>query len=202
MGPKGKPRNRSDDTDDDNDHHALRLIELLTDEQVLSKLKTIPFPKDFKDILDSLNDHMQTLNKQLGEKEERIKCLEMKVETLESESDKVEQYSRRANIHFYGIPEGGDAESTDEEVLSVMNNLMGMNPPVERHQLERSHRLGRKKGGPGRPRARPIIVRFTTEKRREDVYHARTRLKVYNHEQRDKQIFVNEGQNWPTKHGR
>ena len=108
------------------------------------------------------------------------------METLESESDKVEQYSRRANIHFCGIPEGGDAESTDEEVLSVMNNLMGMNPPVERHKLDRSHRLGRKNDGPGRPQARPIIVRFTTEKRWDDVYRARTRLKVHDHEHRDK----------------
>ena len=42
---------------------------------------------------DSWNGHIQTLIKQLGEKdlEERIKCLEMWVETLESESDKVEQ---------------------------------------------------------------------------------------------------------------
>ena len=95
MRPKRKPRNQSDDTeDDDNDHLALWLIELLTDEQVLSKLKSILFPKDLKDMLDSLNGHIQTLNKQLGEKEERIKCLEMKVETLESESDIVEQYSR------------------------------------------------------------------------------------------------------------
>ena len=68
MGPKGKPRNQSDDTDDDNDHLALRLIELLTDEQVLSKLKTILFSKDLKDMLDSLNGHIQTLNKQLGDK--------------------------------------------------------------------------------------------------------------------------------------
>ena len=95
MGPKRKPRNWSDDTeDDDNDHLALRLIELLTDEQVLSKLKSILFPKDLKDMLDSLNGHIQTLNKQLGHKEECIKCLKMKMETLESESDKVEQYSR------------------------------------------------------------------------------------------------------------
>ena len=141
---------------------TLRLIELLTDEQVLSKLKTILFPKDLKDMLDSLNDHMQTLNKQLGEKEERIECLEMKVETLESESDKLEQYSRRANLHISRIHESGDGEKTDEKALSVMNNLMGMNPPVVRHQLERTHRLGRKNDRPGRPRTRLIIVRFTT----------------------------------------
>ena len=145
MGPKLKPRTRSDDTeDDDNDHLALRLIALLTDEQVLSKLKSILFPKDLKDMLDSLNGHIQTLNKQLSEKGERIKSLEMKVETLESESDKVEQYSRRANVHFCGIPEERDTENTDDKVLSIINNIMGMNPPVERRQLERTHRLGRK----------------------------------------------------------
>ena len=55
MGSKNKPRNRSDDTDGDQDHLALRLIELLTDEQVLIKLKSILFPKDLKDMLDTLN---------------------------------------------------------------------------------------------------------------------------------------------------
>ena len=192
MGPKNKTRNRSDDTDDDQDHLALRLIELLTDEQVLIKLKSILFPKDLKDMLDTLNGHIQTLNKQLEAKEERIKCLEIKVEALELESDKVEQYSRRANIHICGIPETGDNENTDEKALSVINNLIGMNPPVERHQLERSHRLGRKNDGPGRPRTRPIIVRFAKEKIRDDVYRARTRLKVHNQEHKDRQIFVNE----------
>ena len=167
MGPKLKPRTRSDDTeDDDNDHLALRLIELLTDEQVLSKLKSKLFPKDLKYMLDSLNGHIQTLNKQLGEKGERIKSLEMKVETLESESDKVEQYSRRANGHFCGIPEKGDTENTDDKVLSIINNIMGMNPPVERRQLERTHRLGRKNDGPGRPRAARVRGRSPYGSRR------------------------------------
>ena len=74
----------------------------------------------------------------------------------------------------------------------MINNLIGMNPPVELHQLERSHRLGRKNDGPGRLRTRPIIVRFTKEKIRDDVYRARTRLKVHNHEHKERQIFVNE----------
>ena len=190
LGPK--LRNRSDDAEDDNDHLALRLIELLNDELVLLKLKTILFPKSLTDMMNSLNVHIQTLNKQLGEKEARIKCLETKVDALEGESDRVEQYSRRANVHFCGIPEGGDTENTDDKVLSIINNVMGMNPPVERCQLERTHRLGRKTDGPGRQRARPIIVRFTTEKRRDDVYRARTRLKGYNHEHKDQQIYVNE----------
>ena len=44
----------------------------------------------------------------------------------------------------------------------------------------------------GRPRTRPIIVRFAKEKLRDDVYRARTRHKVHNHEHKDRQIFVNE----------
>ena len=44
-------------------------------------------------------------------------------------------------------------------VLKLINNNMGL--VVERDDIERSHRLGRKTDGNGRPRTRPVMVRFT-----------------------------------------
>ena len=61
--------------------------------------------------------------------------------TPELESDKVEQYSRRSNIRFSGIPET-DTEGTIDIIVEIVNNDMEM--PASRAQIERSNRLGPK----------------------------------------------------------
>ena len=193
MGPKNKTPNTTDDNGDTPDHLALRLIELLNDDQVIAKLKQALFPKELSDKIEALNNRISQLTAQLDAKDSRIKSLEEKVLNQEISADSVEQYSRRANIHVCGIPEAdGGGEDTDEKVLAVLNGKMGMQPPVQRHQIERSHRLGRKGDGNGPHRPRTVVVRFTSERLRDDVYRARTVLKTHNAEHRDRQIFLNE----------
>ena len=61
-----------------------------------------------------------------------------------------------------------------------------MEPPLRPTDLERSHRLGRKADdSDGTTRTRPIIVRFVSERVRDSVYRARTRLKGHG-------IYLNE----------
>ena len=61
------------------------------------------------------------------------------------------------------------------------------------YDLERSHRLGRRADKDGRPRTRAIIVRFQSERLRDDVFRARTKLKTYNGERQDRApIFIND----------
>ena len=95
---------------------------------------------------------------------------------------------------MYGIPETCDGgEDTDEKILAVINGRIGFEPPVQRHQLERSHRIGRRAVGPGPPGPpRAIVVRFTSERLRDDVYRVRTRLKAHNQLHRDQSIFIND----------
>ena len=69
---------------------------------------------------------------------------------------------------------------------------MGITPPIELHQISRSHRLGKRVDGQGRPRERPIIVRFIGERVRDEVYRARTKLKDHNDQHRDSNIFIND----------
>ena len=73
------------------------------------------------------------------------------------EADKREQYSRRLNLCFHGIPET-ENETTNELVLQTVNEKMGMQLTVA--HLERSHCLGPKKNENGHPRKRAINVRF------------------------------------------
>ena len=85
-------------------------------------------------------------------------------------------------------------------ILDLLNTKMSMDPPIERHHIERSHRLGRKldhqdgrrDGAHARPRQRVIIVRFATERLRDEVFWARMNLKDHNKEHRDNQICLND----------
>ena len=181
MGPN-KARdvsNRSDDTADDQDTLALRLIELLNDDPVIAKPKKSLFPKELTTAIDELSDRIRRLNEKLNSKDEHIKSLENRIPTLESENDNnIEQYSRRANLRVCGIPESNDGEDTDKKVLDILNGKLSLEPPLQTSDLERSHCLGRKADdGQGPSRTRPIIVRFGNARFRDKVYRARTRLK-------------------------
>ena len=119
---------------------------------------------------------------------------------LEDDSDNVVQYSSCANLRVHGIPEVRDGDETDTTIIALLNGKMGMDPPLQRHHLERCHRLGcnaddqgrLREGAVARPRPRPIIVRFASERLRDEVYRARTRLKTYNNEHHGQPIYINE----------
>ena len=46
----------------------------------------------------------------------------------------------------------------------MINNTMGLTPPIALKDIEMSHRLGPKTDMEGRPRTRATIVRFRTER--------------------------------------
>ena len=78
MGPK-KARvvsSGSDGAADDQDHLALRLIELLSDDQVVAKLQKCLFPRELTATIDNLSDRIRRLNEKLDSKDELIKSLE------------------------------------------------------------------------------------------------------------------------------
>ena len=193
-GGRGK-RCASEDTDDS---LALRLVDLLNDDQVVAKLRAALYPTELRNEVRELSKQVAILNSQLSEKNARIKTLEDKVDALESDHDAVEQYSRRPNLRVQGVREMGDGEDTDAMILDLLNTKMSMDPPIERQHIERSHRLGRKldhqdgrrDGAHARPRV--ITVRFATERLRDEVFRARTKLKHHNKEHRDNQIYLND----------
>ena len=148
------------------------------------------YPQELVDKLDYLTKRVSALTESLRERDEKIKKLERKVATLELESDKVEQYSRRSNLRFSGIPEtGNEAEDTTEKILQIINNDMEV--PVSRDQVERSHRLGPKVGRNGKARQGNTIIRFNRESVRDRVNKARFNLKTRNKDGH-RRVFVNE----------
>ena len=111
---------------------------------------------------------------------------------LADANDSLEQYTRRPNLRFEGIPEADHGEDTDAKVLEIVNTKLEMTPPLEIDDLERSHRLGRRVDKDGRPRTRAIIVRFQSERLRDEVFRARTKLKTHNTQRKDEHIFIND----------
>ena len=82
-------------------------------------------------------------------------------------------------LRIQGLAESQEG-TTDDKVLHLINTEMSFEPPLVLEDIERSHRLGPSQDREGRPRVRPVIVRFRTERLRDSVYRARTRLKEHN----------------------
>ena len=157
-------------------------------------MKAIFYPKELVVVISSLTAKVDHLTTQLNIRDARINGLEQRLEKLELDSDNQEQYTRRPNIRIQGISELGSG-TTDDKVLSVINDTMGLTPPLALTDIERSHRLGPKTDREGRPRTRAVIVRFRTERIRDTVYRARTVLKHHNKEHSDAQqpqLYLNE----------
>ena len=75
-------------------------VELLHDEEVLRNFRSALYPQVLSDKLDKLTQTIAGLTSQLENKETKISALEERVERLEVECDKMEQYSRRGNLRF------------------------------------------------------------------------------------------------------
>ena len=143
----------------------MTIIELFSDARVAATLKKAMYPKELVDQLDHLSSRVTALTECIKQQDEKIKKLEGKVTQLELEADKVEQYSRRSNLRFSGLPETtGESENMTDKLIDIINNNMCPDMPVRRDQIERSHRLGPKMDKNGKPRQRAIIIRFAVRR--------------------------------------
>ena len=170
------------------DDIVLRVMEAVADERVIQLLQKAPYPQMLLDNFAEMNTRIDCLTAQLTAKD-NIAALEKRVEELEESVDRTEQYSRRSNLLFNGFKETGDTENTDDRIISLVNDAMKLIPPLQAHDIARSHRIGGPREG-GHPR--PIIVRFSSDKAARDaVYRARSGLKTYNRQHREAPVFVN-----------
>ena len=190
MGPKQKTKSTTEvDAGGDKETLALRLVELLGDDTVIRRLRTALYPQMLADKMDRQSALMEQLIAQLTASNTRTQDLEKRVKDLEDQADKTEQYTRRSNLLFSGLPEAGVGEDTKEKILEIVNGKMGVQPPLSPHDIARSHRLGKRRDD---KHCRPVIVRFGSDRVRDRVFRARTALKGHNAERRDAPIYINE----------
>ena len=168
------PKSRQSASDDDD--LAIRIVALLKEDKVATQMKALFHPKELLAVISSLTAKVDHLTSQLALKDARIDGLEQRLAKLEIDSDSQEQYSRRPNLRIQGLPEQGDG-TTDDKVLFVINDTMGLTPPLVLTDIERSHRLGPKTDREGRPRTRVTIVRFRSERVRDTFFSGPDRYK-------------------------
>ena len=78
-----------------------------------------------------------------------------RIDKLENSIDQQKQYSRRDCLLVHGIAETND-ENTGDLVIKTINEKLDAD--IAENDMDRSHRIGRKKDG---QRPRPIIAKLT-----------------------------------------
>ena len=81
-------------------------------------------PKALTDKLDTLTEIISQLNERLEKKDKYIAALESRLSPCEADLDQLEQYSRRTNLRFIGIPESETGENTTGKLLSIVKETM------------------------------------------------------------------------------
>ena len=125
----------------------------------------------------------------MARKDATIQALTTKTAELELEIDSLEQYGRRHNLRFAGIPETSN-DDTDRKLMDLCNLTLKIDPPLQESDLAVSHRVGPR--DPTRPRQ--IIARFTSIQARLRILRARKELRRINRADGNDGplIFVNE----------
>ena len=122
---------------------------------------------------------MQNCGITLKQLEERCNelPLQRKNKDLEWELESLEQYGRRNALLIHGVAERSNefTEDTDAIAIDIVRNKLGLE--IDRTQLDRSHRLGRRNISQTRPKPRPIILKFVSYNVRSEVFRRKRRLK-------------------------
>ena len=152
-------------------------------ETCLNKL-LLTFENKLKDRLDMVNAEMHSSNVRIDQLERMLVSAEKTVDdyrveqtarrreiaSLEQRLEEQEQYTRRDNLVFHGIPET-EEENTTSKILEVCRQHFP-SIGVTENDISVSHRLPTKTD-----RARPIIVRFARREVRQRILQNKNQLK-------------------------
>ena len=107
--------------------------------------------------------------------------LNERIDKLELKIDDQEQRSRNACLMIHGVKENPN-ENTDNIALAVINDDLGLEN-ITIDDIERSHRVGplvNQRMTRANSGKRPIIIRFTSYRKRREVFITKKRLKGKN----------------------
>ena len=121
---------------------------------------------ELKSTLEENAEVIRKLEAAVTERDKTIVELEKK---LTQRQDDLEQYQRRNCLRIFGVPEQSD-EDTDKIVIETAAKI-GVGLSV--NDIDRSHRIGRQIND----RPRPVIVKFTSYRKRSEVFRSKRQLK-------------------------
>ena len=110
--------------------------------------------------------------KKIEELNETASKMNERIEELENNIDRQEQYSRRNCLLIHGIAENKE-ENTDQQAIDFINENLEMK--IDEIDIDRSHRIGRYDKTKKKPR--PIIVKFVRYNVRGGVFREKRKLK-------------------------
>jgi len=139
------------------------------------RLKLIEINTTVKTMLMEVN----CLKNELQKSKEEIKTIKIENERLKQalnlniiNLDALEQYNRRENIRIHGVSEESNVDDGEKVISNVAKAL---NIELEDRDIQRAHRLGKRKSINAKPR--PVIVRFASYKKRNEFLYSKSKLK-------------------------
>lgn len=139
-------------------------IEDLVKQAIADQLQ--PLMLQLQEIIAEHKEAVKQLQDQLHAKDCEI--LQIKSE-LKDKQDELEQYQRRQSIRIFGIPEE-TGEDSDVIAIRVARDL-GVD--LDLRDIDRSHRVGRRQDA----KPRPIIVKFVSYRKRNEIFRKKKGLK-------------------------
>jgi len=136
---------------------------------------------DLSNEIQELKNNIYLLKKQVEEKDAVI-------ETLRSHIDALDQYHRRENLEFAGLPESIKDEDLEKKVIDICHEI-GVD--IDQSSIVACHRLPRKKSS---NIPKPVIVKFLNRKVVDKVKRSKKKLKEIKKDigVDPKQIYINE----------
>ena len=147
------------------------VAKLLNENQELRKdieslKESIQFSDEQVAIVKKENEELAQKNKVL---ENKVYDLEQQVRNHEFDHDALEQYTRKFNVEVHGIPEC-EGENLADIIIKIGQKI---SVDITSQDIDIVHRLRRKT-----PTTKPIIVRFTSYRKKREFYQARFNLKT------------------------
>ena len=126
-----------------------------------------------------LKTKVSTLENAQLETTDSIDGVIKRIETLESERERQEQYSRRENVILHGLAEetGETYDSLRKKATDLLNSVV-KDKEWKEADILRTHRLGKPRSpSSGTPKPRPLIIRFVQFHDKLAVLNARAMFK-------------------------
>ena len=118
----------------------------------------------------AMSNEMEGLKKDVQEVSKLQGTLQKQLTKIQIAMDDIEQYSRRNCLIFNGIQEQEEShENTDLIMVDICHKNLGVN--LRRGDLDRMHRLGKKRSSTDKPR--PIIMKFVNYHDRDDGFKSK-----------------------------
>lgn len=142
--------------------------------------------RSLRDTIISQQATISNLNKDNHDLRRDLGSAHARIEELSAAHDDLEQYGRRNILRFHRVPlDAVHANNTDQVIVNLCNDRLGVSPPIQLSDIDRSHTIGKIDKGVAQ-----IICKFVTWNCKFRVSNCKKNLR--NHKSPTFNVFVTE----------